>query len=498
MANRITITIDRGGLIKRTHGDVFAISGYHPDELKGENVNLLVPGELKEKHDKGHERYRATGIKTVMGSWLTVPLLKKGGEQVMVQLCITERDGFVTALITGDLRDEVDPGEMLDAAEKSKAMERELEFAKEIQHSMLPLTFPKLSDTTSISISASIKSAKDVGGDFYDFGQIDADHYYIGIGDVSCKGVPAALFMAVVKTLLQGQLYARVEVGKALTKVNQELSASNKSMMFSTVWIAIININTGNMSYSNAGHNPPFLLDGEGITKIKELHGPPLGVIDDHVYTASQISLRPLDSLYLYTDGVTEAMDTGNKEYGEERLTKWLERHSNLQPKAGVTSLMDDVAKFAGNAAQSDDITILGMSFYGPPRLDLKLPAKISSIPVVLSAMEDLFEDEESQNIVKTALDDILNNIITHSGSPYFRVEAGTILNEIWIRTSDAGTPFDPTSADAPTDLDKPLEERAIGGLGLHLVKQMVGRIRYFRDNDKNILIISKATKNEH
>ncbi len=256
-----------------------------------------------------------------------------------------------------------------DLAETTAAKERiesELKIAHTIQMSFLPKKFPPFPEKDAFEIYAALEPAKEVGGDLYDFFLLDDDHLFFSIGDVSGKGVPAALFMAVTKTLVKGIAKHDMTPAQTLASVNAELVIDNDSSMFVTVFCAVLNFRTGELAYCSAGHNPPLLLPaGEGP---RWLEVPPdflLGVLEDASYRTTKISLAPGDVLLLYTDGVTEAMNEHKAFFSEGALLDAVGRCVDRSPRALVTQLLEEVKAFAGNEPQSDDITLLALRFQG-------------------------------------------------------------------------------------------------------------------------------------
>lgn len=243
-------------------------------------------------------------------------------------------------------------------------IESELKIAKDIQLGILPQLLPPFPECKEFALFAVLNSAKAVGGDLYDFFYLDQDHLCIVVGDVSGKGVPASLFMAVTQTLHRGIANIGMSTGEIVTKVSKSLSQNNETSMFVTYFMIILNIRTGEMQYTNAGHNPPFILrkDSE-ISKMSNRHGPPVGVIEMD-YGMDTISLNHGDTLVLYTDGVTEAMDVNNHEFGESRLLGILaDCQTDPSPKNITNSLLGAVSQFTDGQEQSDDITILALRF---------------------------------------------------------------------------------------------------------------------------------------
>ena len=239
----------------------------------------------------------------------------------------------------------------------------DLAVAREIQQAILPRIFPPFpEETTSMDIAAEMNAAKDVGGDFYDFFRIDKDRIGFTIADVSGKGVPAAIFMAVARTLIRATGIRGVSPAECITYSNSLLSQESVNYMFVTVFYGIYNIRTGEVTYTNAGHNPPYLIKANGTVEELPLSKDIVaGAIDDYQYTEETLQLKKGDTLLLYTDGVTEAVDAEVNDYSEDRLKKLFDHSSKLSCQEVVDKVKADVKAFVGEAEQSDDITLLAL-----------------------------------------------------------------------------------------------------------------------------------------
>ncbi len=245
-------------------------------------------------------------------------------------------------------------------------IESELRIARDIQMGILPKLFPAFPERDEFEIYASIEPAKEVGGDLYDFFFIDDNHFCFLLGDVSGKGVPAAFFMAVTKTLLKVVSERGLDPGEILTKVNADLATDNESCMFVTLFLCIINIETGEMRYANAGHNPPIFMPKNGTPEwIPPLGDPVAGIMDSMEYTTKSMTMAPDDIIFIYTDGVTEAMNPEKKLYSEERLMNLIVDAQNPTAPGLVKAIDESIKVFAEGAEQSDDITMLAMHFMG-------------------------------------------------------------------------------------------------------------------------------------
>ncbi len=247
----------------------------------------------------------------------------------------------------------------MESLEKNKIQES-LETARKIQQSMLPHDFDAVTAPFSIDIHAHLIAAKEVGGDFYDIFAIDEEHLCLSVGDVSGKGIPAALFMAMAKTLIRSDAEHELEPEKILSSVNNNLFRGNEQCMFVTLFLAIFNCKTGVLKCANGGHNPPALMAADGSVSWLQLEkGLALGVMEDIEYLSQSITLRSGEGLFVYTDGVTEAMNTDSELFETARLHDLLLKNSHLNAEALITRVLEEVDTFSRGAGQADDITVL-------------------------------------------------------------------------------------------------------------------------------------------
>jgi serine phosphatase RsbU (regulator of sigma subunit) len=238
-----------------------------------------------------------------------------------------------------------------------------LRFAHDIQFSMLPKKFPTFSDRRHIDVFAFLDPAIEVGGDFYDFFFVDDDHFCFMVGDVSDKGVPAAIFMAMTKTLLKATVKSGWRPHEVLQIANEELSIDNDAAMFVTIFIGIINIQTGTVVYSNGGHNQPYLISREGVAMLKTPSGMALGIADDVNFSTRQITLQQGEGFFIYTDGANEAMDKDGNLFSQHRLTALLEKSRGLSSKEIIENVVAAVKVFSMGTTKSDDITVLSIKY---------------------------------------------------------------------------------------------------------------------------------------
>ncbi|HXM89243.1 MAG TPA: SpoIIE family protein phosphatase, partial [Candidatus Acidoferrum sp.] len=259
--------------------------------------------------------------------------------------------------------------------EMEARLDGELNAARSIQMGLLPRHFPGPPERPEVEVFASIEAARMVGGDLYDFVLLDSDHLSFAIADVSGKGVPAALFMAMTKevlhtaTLRYRNALDRVfsEANDKISAASEELGAGGSNMMFVTVFAGILDLKTGMLVYVNAGHDSPFVLRaGSKPETLPLAGGPPLGTVDDYRYSIEQRQLAPGETVLAYTDGVTEAQDTKQELYSGARLERLLESALATTAKALIDFVRDDVRRFAAGAEQADDITLLAVRWLGP------------------------------------------------------------------------------------------------------------------------------------
>jgi sigma-B regulation protein RsbU (phosphoserine phosphatase) len=253
------------------------------------------------------------------------------------------------------------------ASDKIK-IEKDLKSAQEIQLNIVPSGKPNFGIYPVIDLFAILKPAELVGGDLYDYFFIDKNHLLVAIGDVSGKGIPASLFMAIASTLIK--THAKILSSKDIvSRVNMDLSDRNLNQYFVTLFIGVIDIRTGIMDYCNAAHNYPYILHSDGTLKtLSKSHGLPLGIYKDKSYKSSTIELKFNDTMILYTDGVINSSDNNQQHYGTERLEKNIQSLNNLTSEEVVQKLLNDIMMYEGDNRQSDDISILALKYLDKTR----------------------------------------------------------------------------------------------------------------------------------
>ena len=376
----------------------------------------------------------------------------------------------------------------------------ELDVAAKIQSSMLPCIFPAFPDRNEFDIYATMDPAKEVGGDFYDFFMVDADHLAFVVADVSGKGVPAALFMVIGKTLIKDHTGLHDDLGEVFTEVNNILCASNSEEMFITAFEGVLNLKTGELRYVNAGHEIPFLCRKGGVFEpFKVRAGFVLAGMQGIRYRAGSIQLEPGDKVFQYSDGIPEAINSEKAPYGMKRLESVLAKNSEKAPSELLPLVKADVDAFVGDADQFDDITMLCIEFKGNGRkAEISLTPDAESVKTVAEFLDTTLEAWDIPMKVVSKLqivaDEIYSNIVRYSQAKNAKVTAvqnGTVLS---LRFEDDGKPYDPTTAAEP-DITASAEEREIGGLGIFIVRNMMDSMDYRYKDGHNVLTLLLATE---
>ncbi|TDI75169.1 MAG: PAS domain S-box protein [Bacteroidetes bacterium] len=508
------IAIDGEGIINQFNRSAEKIFGYRKEEIIGKNVRLLMPESFRSAHDHSLETYKRKGKGEVVGNLVRVEGLRKDGNVFPMEFGLGPIEAAVDHEFVGIIIDitkrkemEAQLEEAYNTIKKQKErMEKELNVGREIQKSMLPLNFPAFAKYDEFSVFANLIAAREVSGDFYDFFFIDDDFFCVCIGDVSGKGVGAALFMAVAKTLLKSRAADDHSPASILTHLNNELSRDNDACMFVTLFVCLINIKTGDLVFTTAGHNPTYLKRESGeVERLDTVHGPVVGAAEGITYKEERKTLSKGDVLFLYTDGVTEAMDLSNKMYSDDRLEKMITTQKYESVENMIHSIIDSVNEFVGEAEQSDDITALAFEFNGPPqnvnveKLEIVVKNHLSDMDNINEHFKVFAEQAGiSEIIIKkfyVVFDEILSNIISYAykdeNEHDIKIKMGISGNRLTVNILDDGIPFNPLGIDKP-DMELSLEDREVGGLGIHIVRNLMDGVFYHRGIDKNVLTLIK------
>ncbi|MEI6034256.1 MAG: SpoIIE family protein phosphatase [Verrucomicrobiae bacterium] len=381
-----------------------------------------------------------------------------------------------------------------DLARQQQRAATELELARSIQQSALPgpLRLP------GGRIFSSTLPAQEVGGDFYDAFDLPFGRAALALGDVSGKGVSAALFMVRASLLLRSAA-AAMAPQDAIAQVNSMLVKANSEMMFVTLFFAVWDPIAGKLTCVNAGHNPPILLRADGtFERLDRRSGPAIGAMSGQEYPAWEIPFREGDLLAVYTDGITEAPDASGTQFGEDRLRKSLPVHEGNHLEVVTRKVVEEVVAWQGGHERFDDITLLLARATQPPSI-LELSASPDTIEDVVAAVEACARGggmaEVSTHEISLAACEAVTNVITHAlcsdPARKYRVYIAWGGDELMVRIEDDGPPFDPDSLPA-VDLRAPLVDRPIGGLGWVLIRNATDDIRMDRISDTNILTLTR------
>ena len=387
-------------------------------------------------------------------------------------------------------------------SEKKEKMENELNIARSIQMSMIPKTFPPFPDRDDLDISAVIVPAKEVGGDLYDYFIRDGKLYFC-IGDVSGKGVPAALVMAVTRSLFHSVATHEHTSAHIVNTMNKSMSEMNDSNMFVTFFCGILNLEDGHLDFCNAGHNAPVIISG-ARKELELIPNLPLGIMEDFIFKSQHTVLKDDDALFLYTDGLTEAENINQDLFGEERMMDVLStrRDSTNHLKAMAKA----VKQFVGDAPRSDDLTMLFIHYIksepGVLKRHLTLENEIGQISRLSKFISNIATsrglDENLAMNINLAMEEAVTNSIMYAYPEGTRgeieVDARVDDDTIEFTIADCGMEFDPTARPEP-DINAGAEERPIGGLGIFLVKNIMDSVSYIREKDTNILRLIKKLK---
>lgn len=378
---------------------------------------------------------------------------------------------------------------------KNKA---ELDVANQLQASILPRSFPAFPDRKEFDVFASMKAAKEIGGDFYDFFFVDRDHFAVVIADVSGKGIPAALFMMSARTLIKNAAGTGKSSENTFIEANHRLCENNETGMFVTAWLGVVELSTGTLSFVNAGHNPP-LLKQQGKEYIYLDHKTykrsiMLGLRDNIQYKTNIIQLSPGDTLFLYTDGITEANDVNQSLYGEARLKSVLDHCSETDPVEILGRVEEQVGAFVQDAEQFDDMTMLGFRLNALSQT-LETEVTPEQTEVVSDFVEHFFRTKgfEDKIIYRLLIvtDEIFSNIVKYSHAGKAAIRCAINKNEMILVFEDDGVPFNPL--DNLENEPEKRDPRRIGGNGLIIIKKTMDFMAYAYQNDKNVLTISKT-----
>lgn len=375
---------------------------------------------------------------------------------------------------------------------ETQRMEDELLVAHGIQMGMLSKTFPPFPDRAEIDLFASLKPAREVGGDLYDY-FIHENTLWFCIADVSGKGVPAALMMALARSQFRTEARHGVSPSAVMSALNMAMSEVNEANFFVTMFIGALDLSSGALRYCNAGHNPPVIISGGKKSFLPVEPNLPFGLLFDFHYKCAEMTLEEGSTIFLYTDGLTEAENVSKELFGEDKMLSVLSAYAS--PEENIMALSEAVAVHSEGAVQSDDLTMLAVRFNKCVRKSLTISNKTEELATIPEFVESLGMEDDITQKVCLALDEAVTNVVLYAydepGAGEVVIDALLTDEKVSFLISDSGKPFNPLSAAEP-NLDLPGSERPIGGLGIFLVKKLMDYVYYRRDRKKNLLRITK------
>lgn len=483
----------------------------HPDEQRIVNSNFVeeikdTPDQLDDqvladmmKNQEGSAMVRIDGVPSwiyyqnikqrKMISAIVVPeeVIFHNGRRLNATILLVMLLGLVAIyfICRRQIKGIADP-----VAMQTATMEHELKIAHDIQMQMLPKALDT-SRTNNIDLCASLTPARDVGGDLYDY-FIYAGRLVFCIGDVSGKGVPAALLMAVMRSMFRSEARrARCAVDVVET-LNRNLCDEYAGSDFVTMFVGMLDLSTGHLDYCNAGHEPPVLA-GQPLPGKPNL---PVGALGEWAYEGQQAQLQPGDLLFLYTDGLTEARNQAAEQFGRQHTLQLAADHCSDTVGQLVELMENEVSRHVGEAVQSDDITLLAIRW--KPSNRLTMTASMDDIgllaPFITYAAQQVGLDTIDAKRLRLATEEAVANVINYSQANTITLKVTVNGPQLELTIDDDGQPFDPT-AESSTDLSVPADKRPPGGLGIMLLHKMADSLSYQRINSHNLLKIVKAKK---
>ena len=395
--------------------------------------------------------------------------------------------------------------ELKDTTAEKASIESELQVASGIQMGMLPKDFPTSQERDDVQLYASLTPAKDVGGDLFDF-YIRDEKLFFCIGDVSGKGVPASLFMAVTRSVFRTVSAHESMPDRIVATLNATMADMNETNMFVTLFVGVLDLPTGRMRYCNAGHDAPLLV-GQGVGVLPCDSNIPAGFMPSWKYTLQETQIFTGTTIFLFTDGLTEAEDSTHALFKMERVNEVAKQalaNHQEEPRQLIAVMTDAVHQFVGDAEQSDDLTMMAIQYIKKPR-DVRfskriiLPNDTKEVPTLAAFVDEVCEavgfDAALTMKMNLAIEEAVVNVMEYA---YPRGTHGDITveaqaNDVRLKFTiiDSGTHFDPT-AQADVDTTLSAEDRPIGGLGIHIVRQYMDSINYERISGHNVLTLRK------
>ena len=382
-------------------------------------------------------------------------------------------------------------------------IERDLSIAHNIQMAMLPkpLIYDASPLISAFDLYASLTPAHEVGGDLYDYLVRDGRLYFC-IGDVSGKGVPAALVMAVTRSLFHSISMSEHDPERVVWRINRAICDGNEVGVFVTMFVGVLDLSSGRLDYCNAGHEAPLILSEKSDVKCEKLpvkRNLPVGALSDWTFEGQQMQLNPGDVLFLYTDGLSEAKNRSGRQLGRQRVIQLAAEHISDTAQQLVQTMEQAVQHHAGGASQSDDITLLALKWNGsghsPLASDLSMPAQMDDIarlkPYVESVAEQAGISSRETQRLRLAVEEAVANVVNYGQATAITLHAETADGQLLLTIDDDGLPFDPTKGSS-TDLSVPPDQRPAGGMGIIMLHRMTEGLAYQRTDGHNILTLKK------
>ena len=398
--------------------------------------------------------------------------------------------------------------ELKSTTAQKASIESDLRIASDIQMGMLPEKFPTADDRDDVQLYASLTPAKEVGGDLFDFYFRDEKLFFC-IGDVSGKGVPASLFMAVTRSTFRTVSAHESMPDRIVTTMNKTIADMNKTYMFVTLFVGVLDLPTGRLRYCNAGHDAPLLV-GAGLGELPCDANIPVGFRPKWKYTLQEAQIFTGTTIFLFTDGLTEAMDANQAQFEMERINDVASRalaNQQQDPRQLIARMTEAVHEFVGDAEQSDDLTMMAIQYIRKQsnikmQKRLVLSCELQEVPRLNAFVEEICQgvgfDELTTMSIKVAVEEAVVNVMKYAYPPGqerdVTVEAASNDVRLKFTIIDSGKPFDPT-VQSKVDTTLPAQERKIGGLGIHIIRQNMDSINYERIDSLNVLTLRKIIK---
>ena len=395
--------------------------------------------------------------------------------------------------------------ELKNTTAQKASIESDLRIASNIQMGMLPEKFPTKDDRDDVQLYASLTPAKEVGGDLFDFYFRDEKLFFC-IGDVSGKGVPASLFMAVTRSTFRTVSAHESMPDRIVNTMNKTIADMNKTHMFVTLFVGVLDLPTGRLYYCNAGHDAPLLV-GAGVGELSCDSNIPVGFLPKWKYSLQEVQIFTGTTIFLFTDGLTEAMDANKDQFQMERVNNVAAQalaQQQQEPRQLISQMTEAVHQFVGDAEQSDDLTMMAIQYIRQQsdvrmRKSIVLANDTQEVPRLNVFVDDVCEtvgfDELVSMEIKVAVEEAVVNVMKYAYSPGQRgdvtVEAASNDVRLKFTIIDSGKPFDPT-VQSEVDTTLSAKERKIGGLGIHIMRQNMDSINYERIDNLNVLTLRK------